>query len=190
MGKAQQSKLCHRCGIVPVHHSCQQRPQSKMRGETKGLTTGPQWTANDWAAHLRGKVETGARPDVRPGDVWTLFGKNYTIDRIDNGTAWYRPNERGGGGFKLSAFTTATLVSRAQKVERAKGDLRVGDVCRINDMKASDCGWDKARLRLAGRVSTHGRVLWTCELMHDVNGSWKRGETTPVEAHRLELVEG
>lgn len=168
------------------------------------------WTAAQWQAHLAAKVAPVASPapagvakhDVLVGDVYEWRGdethnckRGARFEVVDLGGSLclkggMRVLPSAGVAYIKGALELGNLalVSRAQNAERVQGELRVGDVCRINDMKASDCGWDKARLKLAGRVSTHGRVLWTCELMHNVNGSWKRGDTTPVEAHRLELV--
>lgn len=174
MSRAQEHRRCPTHGIVSAHHRCQQRPQAKMRGPTSGLSTGPAWDSARWAAHLRAKVEAGA--------VAKPVAASSGIDHggiVLAGDVWVGPAG--------NLLKHGTLLSRAQKAERVPGELRVGDECRLNDMGESV--WAKARLRLTSRVINSGRVLWKCELMHYVNASWKRGDTTPVEAHRLELVE-
>lgn len=64
MSKQQSTRRCWKCGPVSLSHRCEaeQRPQSKMRGETRGLTTTPAWTSAQWAAHLHGKAAPVAKP--------------------------------------------------------------------------------------------------------------------------------
>lgn len=182
MSRAQSLQRCKICNaITSLSHRCQQRPQSKMRGPTSGLSTGPAWDSARWAAHLRGKVEAGERPapndatyrgrKVMPGDVY-LFrdsaryevtavdeldgGRSHRVHAKHNGKPGTWTNNKDNCPFLRGTFK---LISRAPTTEQCQP--RIGDVYTY-PRGTAETGWD--RFEVVGRDPDTLPNEWRCKL--------------------------